>query len=184
MDPVDDGQLLALIGRGQSWAFERLLRRYQRPMLRFLYAMTGDRFLAEDLFQETFAAIAAKAVTYRPSGSASGWMYAIARHKALNALRGSGSGGRGILRLDDVTEPAVGGDGPADAAVCGEMQEAFERAIGEVPVHVRACFVLHRFEGLSHGQIAERLDVPVGTVKTHIRRAREHLRRRLKDFLG
>ena len=126
MDCIDDGQLLAMIGRGRQWAFERLLRRYQRPLLRFLYAMTADRDLAEELFQETFVTIATKAADFQPTGSASGWIYTIARNKAFNAVAGPARGRRAVLRLDDATAlETAGATAPVDRAAGSELQTAF-----------------------------------------------------------
>ena len=86
MNRLDDAQLIGLIARGHEWAFERLLRRYRQSLMRLLYALTADRALAEDVFQETFVTIVEKASSYKPTGSARHWVFTIARHKALNAL--------------------------------------------------------------------------------------------------
>lgn len=181
MQQLDDAQLLSLIARRHAWAFERLLRRYQQPILRFLYALTADRALAEDLFQETFVAIVQRAASYRPTGSARGWIYTIARNKAVNNLKRPGvvllyPGA--VARLPDRGSPS-----PADCMAGAELRRAFESAMRDLPPPVRACFVLQRFEGLSHSEVAALLEMPAGTVKSNVRRAREHLRRRLWRFV-
>jgi RNA polymerase sigma-70 factor (ECF subfamily) len=181
MQQLDDAQLLSLIARGHAWAFERLLRRYQQPMMRFLYALTADRALAEDLFQETFVVIVRGAASYRPTGSARRWIYTIARNKALNSLRRPGVvllHPDAVARLPDRRSP-----GPGDCMADAELRRAFESAMQELPPLVRACFVLQRFDGRSHPEVAELLEMPVGTVKSNVRRAREHLRRRLSRFI-
>ena len=86
MNHLDDAQLIGLIARGHEWAFERLLRRYRQPLMRLLYALTADRAMTEDLFQDTFVTLVEKASSYQPTGSARHWVFTIARHKALNAL--------------------------------------------------------------------------------------------------
>ena len=185
MNRLDDAQLIGLIARGHEWAFERLLRRYRQSLMRLLYALTADRALAEDLFQETFVTLVEKASSYQPTGSARHWVFTIARHKALNALSEShrrrvrllafARANTGYARTDTVDS--------STHAANAELQGAFEAALGDLPPLVRACFVLQRFDRLSHAQVARLLELPLGTVKTHIRRARDHLRRQLRPFM-
>jgi RNA polymerase sigma-70 factor (ECF subfamily) len=184
MDRLDDAQLIGLIARGHEWAFERLLRRYRQSLMRLLYALTADRALAEDLFQETFVTLVEKASSYQPTGSARHWMFTIARNKALNAL--SESHRRRVRLLAFAGANASSGRTGTDSssrAAHAELQAAFEAALGHLPPLVRACFVLQRFDRLSHAQVARLLELPLGTVKTHIRRARDHLRRQLRSFM-
>jgi len=186
MNHLDDAQLIGLIARGHEWAFERLLRRYRQPLMRLLYALTADRAMTEDLFQDTFVTLVEKASSYQPTGSARHWVFTIARHKALNALSESH---RRRARLLALAGENAGSDrtGTADSssrAAQAELQAAFEVALGELPPLARACFVLQRFDRLSHAEVARLLELPLGTVKTYIRRARDHLRKQLKPFMG
>jgi RNA polymerase sigma-70 factor (ECF subfamily) len=185
MNRLDDAQLIGLIARGHEWAFERLLRRHRQSLMRLLYALTADRALAEDLFQDTFVTLVEKASSYQPTGSARHWVFTIARHKALNALSESHRRRSRLLAFAEAT-PSRGRTGAADSssrATQAELQAAFETALGDLPPLVRACFVLQRFDQFSHAELARLLELPLGTVKTHIRRARDHLRRQLRSFM-
>jgi len=185
MDRLDDAQLIGLIARGHEWAFERLLRRYRQPLMGYLYALTADRALAEDLFQETFVTVVEKASSYQPAGSARHWVFTIARNRALNALNESGRRRARLLAVAGTSAHAAQttNSDPSTRAANAELQAAFEGALGDLPPLVRACFVLQRFDRLSHAQVAGLLELPLGTVKTHIRRARDHLRRQLRRFM-
>ncbi|HUW83709.1 MAG TPA: RNA polymerase sigma factor [Phycisphaerae bacterium] len=185
MDRLDDAQLIGLIARGHEWAFERLLRRYRQSLMRLLYALTADRALAEDLFQETFVTLVEKASSYQPTGSARHWVFTIARHKALNALSESHRRRARLLAFAgaDASSGRTGANDSSARAANAELQAAFEAALGDLPPVVRACFVMQRFDRFSHAQVSRLLELPLGTVKTHIRRARDHLRRELRPFM-
>jgi RNA polymerase sigma-70 factor (ECF subfamily) len=141
-------------------------------MLGIAWRILRRRDLAEEVVQDAFVRIWRKAGTYDPElGSARSWLYAIVRNLALNALR---DGRHEILSDEDGLEPSLA---PQD--VLGQLAEnsALRRCLARLDENRRNCLLLAYVGGFTHGEIAGRLDVPLGTVKAWIRRGLLSLRK-------
>ena len=176
---------------GHEAAFRELVRRYERPVFSLLYRMVRDRALAEDLTQETFIKVLNGIKSYRPEFKFSSWIFKIAnnagidhlRRKSLDTLSLDGSPsaetpeemGATALQLGDRAES------PLQEMEARELGGAIEHAIGRLRPEYRACILLRHVEGYAYEEIAEMLDLPLGTVKTYIHRARNELRVYLSD---
>src|SRR5690348_7346024 len=163
---LSDGELIERIGAGDRGAFEQLYRRYARAVLGLALRRLGDRGRAEDAVQETFASVWRSARTYRPErGRGAPWLYAVAR----NAISD-----RGRARYEPPAEPE---DAPALDATPDERAEQswvswrVHRALEGLPERERTLIELAYWSGLSQSEIAERLGIPLGTVKTRTRSA-------------
>jgi RNA polymerase sigma-70 factor (ECF subfamily) len=161
-----DGELICRVGRGDHAAFEQLYGRFSRPVLGLAARRLADRGRAEDAAQETFAAVWRAAATYRPErGAGAPWLFAVARNAIVNQTR---------LRVDPVTEPvdtASDDPGPAERAELAWQSRDIHRALAELPEHQRTLVELAYWSGLSQSEIASRMGIPIGTVKTRTRRA-------------
>jgi RNA polymerase sigma-70 factor (ECF subfamily) len=172
---LSDSELLTRVGDGDGWAFETLYRRYSRPVFGLALRRLGDRTRAEEAVQETFTSVWRSARTYKPErGPGAPWLYAVARNAIVDGAR---------TRVDPVVaEPR---DEPADEAGPSERAELswlawrVHRAIEELPANERIVLELAYWSELSQSEIASRLRIPLGTVKT---RTRSGLRR-LSDLL-
>jgi RNA polymerase sigma-70 factor (ECF subfamily) len=167
------------------------VRRYERPVFSLLYRMVRDRALAEDLAQETFIKVLNGIKSYRPEFKFSSWIFKIANNAAIDHLRRKSidtlslDGAPGAetpeqvratsLQLGDRTES------PLDEALSRELGTAIERAIARLRPEYRSCILLRHVEGYSYEEIAATLELPLGTVKTYIHRARNELRGYLED---
>ena len=153
--------------------------------------MVRDRGLAEDLAQETFVKVLNGIRSYRPEFKFSSWIFKIANNAAIDHLRRKNLD---TLSLDgsplaatpeeaDATALQVGsrGESPLDEVEARELGSAIERAIARLRPEYRSCILLRHVEGYSYEEIAEVLDLPLGTVKTYIHRARNELRQHLED---
>lgn len=163
--PLDaDGALLKRIAAGDRPAFELLYRRYVRSVYTLALRRLGDRERAEDAVQETFASVWRSARTYRPERGPSGpWLYSIARNAIVDRLR---------ARTDPVAEApdaAAGGESPDERAELDWLAWRVHRALEEIPETERTVLALAYWGGLSQSEIAARLDIPLGTVKTRTR---------------
>jgi RNA polymerase sigma-70 factor (ECF subfamily) len=127
-----------------------------------LYRMVRDRALAEDLAQETFIKVLNGIKSYRPEFKFSSWIFKIANNAAIEQL-----GDRAESPLDEVESRELG--------------TAIERAIARLRPEYRSCILLRHVEGYSYEEIADTLELPLGTVKTYIHRARNELRGFLAD---
>ena len=189
-----DKSLINAHCQGDRTAFGELVRRYGDSMLRFLMRMSGNRQLAEDLFQETFKRVHEKAHTFRGSRFKP-WLFAIATRVAIDSLRrrkrmrivslnqksdcpGENSNQFGAIAAADNS------CNPSNEAVKAEQAEQVQRAIGLLPARQRATLVLAYYQQLSYRQVAEVLGCSIGTVKTQMYRALRTLAKKLPDVSG
>jgi RNA polymerase sigma-70 factor (ECF subfamily) len=163
---VSDGELLQRIAAQDSAAFDELYRRFAPPVLRLALRWLRDRLRAEDATQETFAAVWRSAATYRPErGPGAPWLYAVARNAIVNQTRAR------IVPVADIPESPSDGPGPAEEAESDWVKLRVRRAVAELPEQQRVLVELAYWSGLSQSEIAGRLDMPLGTVKTRTRAA-------------
>ena len=165
-DPMTDGELIARVGEGDSGAFELLYRRYARPVFALALRRLGDRGRAEDAVQETFASVWRSARSYRQErGPGAPWLYAVARNAIVDRRRALGE-----PPVEPVDE-ASNDPGPPERAESSWTAWRVHRALGELPDNERQLIELAYWGGLSQSEIAQFLDVPLGTVKTRTRSA-------------
>ena len=176
---ITDGELIARVGDGDANAFELLYRRYARPVFALALRRLGDRGRAEDAVQETFASIWRSAGSYRRDrGPGAPWLYAVARNAIVDRRRTLGA------------LPAEAGDeassepGPDERAEASWTAWRIHRALAELPEQERRLVELAYWGGLSQSEIAEFLDVPLGTVKTRTRSALSRLADALEGELA
>ncbi len=164
---VTDGDLLVRIGDGDAEAFTTLWRRLSGPVLALGRRMLADDAAAEDVAQETFATIWRVAATYDPErGAPSGWIFTIARNAARDVARR-----RRMTILEDAPDTVDPGIGPDDAALRSAERFRIHVALASLNPRAREVIELAYFQGLTQSEIAERIDVPLGTVKTRTRNA-------------
>jgi RNA polymerase sigma-70 factor, ECF subfamily len=173
---VSDGALLVAVGRGDRRAFEELHARYARAVLGLSLNRLGDRGRAEDAVQDAFAAIWRSAATYQPDrGPGAPWLYAVARNAITNRWRE-----RLELPLEPWEEPSTE-PGPDSRAEQAWRSFCVHRALETLPDHQRSLIELAYWGGLSQTEIASRLQIPLGTVKTRTRAALSRLAVALKE---
>ena len=173
-----DNELIAQSLRGDSAAFGKLVLRYRRMVIGVSYRVCGDATLAEDIAQDTFIRVWDRLSTFRPQGSFRPWICRIASNLTIDALR------RRKPTMD--VEKAVleaPGDRPEAAALKSERAAMVRAAVNELPVHSRMALVLREYEGMSYQEIADGLDIPIGTVKSRLNDARRRLRDALAAYM-
>ena len=153
--------------------------------------MVRDRALAEDLAQETFIKVLNGIKSYRPEFKFSSWIFKIANNAAIDHLRRKSidtlslDGAPGAETADQIRATSLQldsrGESPLSEVENRELGTAIERAIARLRPEYRSCILLRHVEGYSYEEIAETLDLPLGTVKTYIHRARNELRGYLED---
>jgi RNA polymerase sigma-70 factor (ECF subfamily) len=174
----------AVIGR--EAAYRELIRRYQRPVFSLVFRMVRDRELAEDLAQETFVKVLNAIDSYRPEYKFSSWIFKIAnnasidhlRRRSLDTLSLDGSPHAESAEAIEATSLQIsdGAESPLDEVANRELGSRIEVAIQQLRPEYRNCILLRHVEGRPYEEIAEILDLPLGTVKTYIHRARNELR--------
>jgi RNA polymerase sigma-70 factor (ECF subfamily) len=163
---MTDGELIVLVGEGDQSAFELLYRRYARPVFALALRRLGDRGRAEDAVQETFASVWRSARSYRRErGPGAPWLYAVARNAIVDRRRALGP------PPAEPVEEASGEAGPPERAEGSWTAWRVHRALAELPEHERRLIELAYWGQLSQSEIADFLNMPLGTVKTRTRRA-------------
>jgi RNA polymerase sigma-70 factor (ECF subfamily) len=180
---LPDADVVALAQQGRDVAFRELVRRYQRPVFSLVYRMVRDRETAEELAQDTFVKVLGHIDQYSPEFKLSSWLFKIANNVAIDHLRKgrlptvSMSGNPEEGRSFDIAARAPSALETLEAR---EIGSSIERAIGALRPEYRACILMRHVEGRSYEEIASTLDLPMGTVKTYIHRARNELRKLLE----
>ncbi|HJR64180.1 MAG TPA: sigma-70 family RNA polymerase sigma factor [Gemmatimonadaceae bacterium] len=183
---LPDADVVALVKQGREEAFRELIRRYERPVFSLIYRMVRDREAAEDLGQETFIKVLNHIDRYRPEFKLSSWLFKIAnnitidylRKRQLNTVSIDGSPHAVSAAEAEATsfDVEARGETALEELESRELGTAIERAIARLRPEYRACILLRHVEGRSYEEIAATLDLPLGTVKTYIHRARHELR--------
>jgi RNA polymerase sigma-70 factor (ECF subfamily) len=186
LQALGDREVVALAKAGKETAYRELLRRYERPVFSLIYRMVRDRALAEDLAQETFIKVLNALESYRPEYKFSSWVFKIANNAAIDQLRRrevdtlSLDGAPDARTADEVEATALQAtdrqESPLAELESRELGSQIELAVGKLRPEYRTCILLRHVEGRSYDEIAEVMDLPLGTVKTYIHRARLELR--------
>jgi RNA polymerase sigma-70 factor (ECF subfamily) len=188
---LPDADVVALAQQGRDAAFRELVRRYERPVFSLIFRMVRDRELAEDLAQDTFVKVLNHIDRYRPEFKLSSWLFKIANNVAIDHLRKrqlptismDGSPHASTAEAVEATtlQIADNQESALEEMESRELGSAIEKAIADLRPEYRACIMLRHVEDRSYEEIAATLDLPLGTVKTYIHRARHELRKALED---
>jgi RNA polymerase sigma-70 factor (ECF subfamily) len=161
-----DGELLQRIATGDREAFEVLYGRFARPVFSLALRRLGDRGRAEDATQETFASVWRSARSYKADrGPGAPWLYAVARNAIVDRTR---QRNEPPMEIPDRPSDTPG---PADEAEQSWLSFRVHTAVQGLPEHERTLLELAYWGGLSQSEIAEFLNIPLGTVKTRTRSA-------------
>jgi RNA polymerase sigma-70 factor (ECF subfamily) len=188
----DEALLSRYRDEGRTEDFDELIRRYEPELYRYLARYTGDASLAEDVFQNTFLQVHLKRGLYEDGRPVRPWLYAIATHQAVDALRKAGrhptvsldqrpagAGGTDAGGLIDLL--VSGGEGPL-ARLQGEESKAWVRAsVDRLPEALRQTLILAYHQDLKYREIAEILKIPVGTVKSRLHAALAKLQQMARE---
>jgi len=179
---AEDILLMGRVAARDQQAFARLFDRHAPIVLGVLTRLLGDRALGEEILQEAFLQAWQQAERYQPAlASPRGWLLMMARSRALDRLRSRSAQQR---REDEVMRDVPAAAEPTGTAVieADERRRHVVEALGALPPEQRECVELAFFGGLTHTQIAERLQAPLGTVKSRILLGMNKLRQSLASY--
>jgi RNA polymerase sigma-70 factor (ECF subfamily) len=172
----DDAELMRRWRGGDNRAFEDLVDRWQQPVARFLYRLTGRANLVADLVQEVFLRVFQAGARYRENGSFAPWLYRI----ALNVGRDAQRRQRNTLPLDPT--PASAAATAEDTFSQQETAALVAAAVAELPEPLRIVLTLRHDEELSFEDIARLTATPASTLKSRFAAALTRLRQRLTEL--
>lgn len=177
---INETELVTRARHGDRNAFSELVRIHAQGVMNVIYRFCGDMQVAEDATQETFIQAWLHLSSYRPQTKFRNWLYRIAVNAATDMLRKE----KRILpkALEDLP---LSDPGPGPEALFTEQERAtlVQRAILSLPEASRAVLVLREYEGMSYHEIAEALDIPVGTVMSRLNYGRKLLKDKLESKL-
>jgi RNA polymerase sigma-70 factor (ECF subfamily) len=172
-----DAVLVARVRAGDTRATDRLLERYFRGCRAVALAVTRNEADADDACQEAFVAAIERIDSCRNPARFGGWLFQIVRNRARNLVRYRAIRAAEPLELHQV----AGGVSAAAEVEHGELRERLLAALAELSEVQREVVLLHDLEGWTHEEIAGRLELPAGTVRSHLHHARRRLRHTLKE---
>lgn len=191
VDPEEDREAVAAVLAGDRERFTELVQRYQERLVNYLSRMLGNYDEAHDVVQEVFLKVYRALDTFDPSYRFSTWIFRVARNAAIDRVR------RRRLQTVSLTvpDPDSGGERqwelpgdektPYQRARQEERREAVLQAVRGLPWEYRELIMLRHYAELSYNEIAELKEMPLGTVKNKLFRARRMLEERLSaEWLG
>jgi len=186
LDQLSDEELMEEIVRGSEAAFAALVRRYQGRVINVVSRLINDRDRAQEIAQETFLRVFIHRERYRPSGKFSTWLYTIAMNLGKNEIRRRVRA-RGVVSLDKLLEAtgdsggfiADAGPGPERLYQRRDIKRRVAEAVAKLPTKFREVIVLRDLQQLSYEEIGDVLQIPGGTVRSRINRARLALKQLL-----
>lgn len=189
MEEQTDAELMELVKLGNNSAFDELYNRYSDRLRRFLFRMTWDQDTSEDYLQETFLRLYRTRERYQPTGKFSTFIFQIAKNYFLSQRRisknhseeisifqqnGNGQKPFENIRANERIEPEV-------HLIEGYRSFRIRQAIASLPETQHMVFVLSHFEDMKYAEIAELLEIPVGTVKSRMHAAVNALKTMLQE---
>jgi RNA polymerase sigma-70 factor (ECF subfamily) len=175
---LDDRDLIASAQQGDRQAFTQLVRRHQGSVVSLTYRMCGDLRLAEDVAQEAFVRVWQNLNSYKPQYAFRSWLHRIAANAALDSLRRE----RPTADVDSLSL-ADSGPSPEQSAENDERATHVSRAIAKLSESLRVVLILREYQELTYQEIADALDIPIGTVMSRLNSARAQLRHELRGLL-
>ena len=188
---LEDKELAKLAAKGREMAFRELLSRYERPVFSLVYRMVRDRTLAEDLSQEAFIRAFNAIESYKPRYKFSSWIFKIANNHTIDHLRKrkldtvsiDGSPHARTSEEEAQTRLVVESheEAPDKYVEARELGGQIEEAIGLLRPEYQTAVLLRHVEGYTYEEISEIMELPLGTVKTYLHRARGELKGLLSE---
>jgi RNA polymerase sigma-70 factor, ECF subfamily len=184
--PLSDHQLVERARRGAEDASRELVERYERPVFNLVLRMVREPAVAEELAQDAFVKAFQRLDTFDPAYKFSNWVLKIAHNTTIDYLRRQRPT---LVPLDDVDEEesqrlagqAQTPPDPFESAQRADLAAALERALERLRPEYRQVIVLRYQEDLSYDDIAEVTGLPLGTIKSHLHRARQAMAELLSD---
>jgi RNA polymerase sigma-70 factor (ECF subfamily) len=188
-----DSELMERYRDGDEDAFRLIVQRFQRPLINFFFRLTWDRFAAEDYAQEVFVRLIRHRANYRPTAKFSTYLFRIAKNYWIDRYRERATSPRPASL--EATVGGEDGDGPSLRNTVAsdlpgaeelldrkEIRRRVREALLLLPEEQRLVFVLSENQGLRYSDIAQVMEIPVGTVKSRMHAAVLRLRELLKDM--
>jgi RNA polymerase sigma-70 factor (ECF subfamily) len=179
----DEKELIQKAKQGNLYFFEQLVKRYQKKIYRLAFRMTKDHDSADDIAQETFVKAFTSIRSFKEEHSFYPWIFRICINLSINYLKRK----KFVLSESEIQpqklEEKKTVSDPMNQLIRNELKDKINSSIDQLPPPFKAVFILKVYEELSYEEIAQTLNISVGTVMSRLFRARERLQRSLKDYI-
>jgi RNA polymerase sigma-70 factor (ECF subfamily) len=188
---LSDAEVMLLAGTGDDSAFEYLMDKFRRPIVSFMYRMTHNQAVAEELAQEVFLRVYRSRSSYQAEAKFSTWLYRIATNLGVNYARDTRSERTAPSMNLDEPDPETGttpdvadGTPTVEAEILRqERLAAIRKHVMALPERQRSAVLMHKYQGLDYKEIGNVLKLSESATKSLLFRAYETLRERLKEFV-
>ncbi|MEO5956717.1 MAG: sigma-70 family RNA polymerase sigma factor [Nitrospiraceae bacterium] len=178
---VSDPDLLAAVAGRDAAAFERLYQLYEKRVYQYVCTLVYDPTLAEEVVGDAMMAVWRGAGSFSRSSRVSTWIFGIARHKALDALRRTGRHYHDVA-LDEALELPNAQESPAESVNRKQVTSLTQLALQTLSQEHQEVLRLVFYEELPYEEIAELLSIPTNTVKTRVYYAKQRLKHQLRQL--
>ena len=183
-----DWELISKVANGDKEAFDCLVLKHQHKIINFCYRFTGNKFDAEDIAQEVFINVYKSAKRYKPKALFTTWIYRIATNLCLNYKRNKKRHPEESLEIIEENESrkkfvSPKSNEPDIQLLKQELSNLVQNTIQNLPENQKIALILHRFEGMSHQDIAESMNCSISAVESLIFRAKQNLKIALSDYI-
>jgi RNA polymerase sigma-70 factor, ECF subfamily len=181
-ETISDAACVRRLQRGDTDAFEILVRRHEKTIFNLVYRMLGDYDDAAETSQEVFLSAYRAIGQFRGDANFSTWLYRIALNHAASRRKSAGLRQKRMVPLDGMDRIDDGQIGPAESLEKKELRESVQRALNELEPEDAAVILLRDLQDVPYEDVARVLKIPVGTVKSRLHRARQALKARLAAY--
>ena len=176
-------QIMAAVASGDTQAFERLYQVYEKRIFQYVSTFVRDQTVAEEIVVDVMVAVWRGACTFTNTSRVSTWIFGIARHKAIDALRKVIRSEQETMELENVAHLPNPAEGPLESIDRKQVAALTRQAISKLSREHQEVIRLVFYEELPYEEIATLLDIPVNTVKTRVYYAKQQLKLQLDRLL-
>lgn len=181
-DSISDAECVRRIQRGETETFEILVRRHEKAIFNLVYRMLGDYDDAAEIAQEVFLSAYRAIGQFRGDANFSTWLYRIALNHASTRRKSTSLRQRRLVPIDDTELVDNVELGPAETLEKKELRQRVQRALNELQPEDAMVILLRDLQDIAYEDVARVLNIPVGTVKSRLHRARQALKARLTAY--
>jgi RNA polymerase sigma-70 factor (ECF subfamily) len=182
-DSISDAEYVRRIQRGETESFEILVRRHEKAIFNLVYRMLGDYDDAAETAQEVFLSAYRAIGQFRGDANFSTWLYRIALNHATTRRKSTNTRQHRLVPLDGTELVSDVELGPAESLEKKEVRERVQRALNELEPEDAMIILLRDLQDIAYEDVARVLNIPVGTVKSRLHRARQALKARLAAYV-
>ena len=182
VDGISDAECVRRLQHGETEAFEILVRRHEKTIFNLVYRMLGDYDEAAEISQEVFLSAFRAVGQFRGEANFSTWLYRIALNHASTRRRSLGTRQQRMLPIESANPLSDPEPGPPEILEKQEIRERVQLALNQLDPEDAAVILLRDLQDVPYDEVARMLEIPVGTVKSRLHRARQALKLRLASY--